>query len=345
MPQNYERTIPDAPLPISMLPRAEQLTLQDLFLLTQPGNPQGHRSKALTLQMLAAFLANTNLQEITLAGPNGKTFVLNGEGSTYTKPPTAGTLDRFTITENDNGIEVAVRGPQVSRVVKMATDEISISKTQGGLESKVTLTESGIEISYQTRVEGQVVTTTSTLNSGELDISLLKVLGEDNSDWKFETFKQQSTQQISKNDLLIGEGLPSLAVHIFSKLKVWRQTYFDKDVEINGDLSITNNKTLKVTGRTTLAGVGLDVVTLNNSTDGGDGCWLCSAHGPDYLFYNQSASNGQIWYVINDTGNDVSVAYDYHSSSGGGITAITKNVPANACAAFLRRGTKWFQMV
>jgi len=174
---------------------------------------------------------------------------------------------------------------------------------------------------------------------------LLKVLGEDNSDWKFETFKQQSTQQISKNDLLIGEGLPSLAVHIFSKLKVWKQAYFDKDVEINGDLSITNNKTLNVTGRTTLAGVGLNVVTLNNSTNGGDGCWLCSAHGPDYLFYNQSASNGQIWYVINDTGNDVSVAYDYHSSSGGGITAITKNVPANACAAFLRRGTKWFQMV
>lgn len=345
MPQNYERTIPDAPLPISMLPRAEQLTLQDLFLLTQPGNPQGQRSKALTLQMLAAFLANTNLQEITLAGPNGKTFVLNGEGSTYTKPPTTGTLDHFTITENDNGIEVAVRGPKVSRVVKMATDEISISRTQGGLESKVTLTESGIEVSYQTRVEGQVVTTTSTLNSGELDISLLKVLGEDNSDWKFETFKQQSTQQISKNDLLIGEGLPSLAVHIFSKLKVWRQTYFDKDVEINGDLSITNNKTLKVTGQTTLAGVGLDVVTLNNSTEGGTGCWLCSAHGPDYLFYNQSASNGQIWYVINDTGNDVSVAYDYHSSSGGGIIAITKNVPANSCAAFLRRGTKWFQIV
>ena len=341
----YKRQIPDAPLPISMLPRAEQLTLQDLFLLTQPGNPQGHRSKALTLQMLAAFLANTNLQEITLAGPNGKTFVLNGEGSTYTKQPTDGTLDRFTITENDNGIEVAVRGPQVSRVVKMATDEISISRTQGGLESKVTLTESGIEISYQTRVDGQVVTATSTLNSGELDISLLKVLGEDNSDWKFETFKQQSTQQISKNDLLIGEGLPSLAVHIFSKLKVWRQTYFDKDVEINGDLRITNNKTLKVTGQTTLAGVGLNVVTLNNSTDVGDGCWLCSAHGPNYLFYNQSASNGQIWYVINDTVNDVSVAYDYYSSSGGGIVDITKNVPANACAAFLRRGSKWFQMV
>lgn len=341
----YNRQIPDAPIAGSMLPRATELTLDDILVLIQPGNPIGQKNKTLTLSQLASFLANTNLQEITLTGPNGKTFVLNGEGSTYTKPPTAGTLDHFTITENDNGIEVAVSGQQVSRVVKIATDEISISKTQGGLESKVKLTELGIEISYQTRVDGQIVTTTSTLNSGELDISLLKVLGKDNSDWKFETFKQQSTQQISKNDLLIGEGLSSLALHIFSKLKVWKQAYFDKDVEINGDLSITNNKKLNVSGQTTLAGVGLDVVTLNTSTDGGNGCWLCSAHGPDYLFYNQNASNGQIWYVINDTGNDVSVAYDYHSSSGGGITAITKNVPANSCAAFLRRGTKWFQMV
>ena len=202
MAENYTRVIPEAPLPVSMLPRPEELTLQDLLLLIQTASVPGQKTKAVTLQMLAAFLANTNLQEITLAGPNGKTFVLNGEGSTYTKPPTAGTLDRFTITENDNGIEVAVRGPQVSRVVKITTDEISISKTQGELESKVTLTESGIEVSYRTRVEGQVVTTTSKLNSGELDISLLKVLGEDNSDWKFETFKQQSTQQISKNDLI-----------------------------------------------------------------------------------------------------------------------------------------------
>lgn len=343
MAENYTRVIPEAPLPVSMLPRPEELTLQDLLLLIQTANVPGQKTKAVTLSQLAAFLQLGNFSEITFNGRNGKTFVLNGEGSTYTKPPTAGTLDRFTITENDNGIEIAVNGPQVSRVVKISTTEISISKTQGGLESKVTLTESGIEVSYQTRVDGQVVTTTSTLNSGELDISLLKILGE--GDWKFETFKQTSTEEISKGDLLIGEGLPSLALHILSKLKVWRQAYFDKDVEINGDLSITNNKRLNVSGQTTLAGVGLDVVTLNTSTDGGNGCWLCSAHGPDYLFYSQNASNGQIWYVINNTGNDVSVAYDYHSSSGGGTTTITKNVPANSCAAFLRRGTKWFPMV
>ena len=39
MPYNPNFT-PDAPLPISMLPDAEPLTLDDLLLLTQPSNAQ-----------------------------------------------------------------------------------------------------------------------------------------------------------------------------------------------------------------------------------------------------------------------------------------------------------------
>lgn len=244
----YNRQIPDAPIAGSMLPRASELTLDDLLVLIQPGNPIGQKNKALTLQVLAAFLANTNLQEITLAGPNGKTFVLNGEGSTYTKQPTSGTLDRFTITENDNGIEVAVRGTQVSRVVKMSTTEISISKTQGGLESKVTLTESGIEVSYQTRVEGQIVTTTSTLNSGELDISLLKILGVNDDDWNFNVWKGSASPSGSygPGDLMVGQNMENFIFHIYSKFSVWRKAYFDKDVDINADVTI--EKSLKLDG-------------------------------------------------------------------------------------------------
>ena len=341
----YNGKIPDAPIAVSMLPRATELTLDDLLVLTQPGNPIGQKSRSLTLQALAAFLGD-KFNSIVLQGSDGKSLTLTGNGTTFAKPHTSQSdLRDYTIVESDDGITLQVTGPTGTQKVVLDYKTFEISSTANEMTQKLTLGQSGITISNQTRVNGQVVTTTSSLNSGELDISMLKVLGEDNSDWKFETFKQQSTQQISKNDLLIGEGLPSLAVHIFSKLKVWRQTYFDKDVEINGDLRITNNKTLKVTGQTTLAGVGLDVVTLNTSTDGGTGCWLCSAHGPNYLFYNQSASNGQIWHVINDTGNDVSVAYDYYSSSSGGRVDITKNIPANSCAAFLRRGTKWFQMV
>jgi hypothetical protein len=43
----YNRQIPDAPIPGSMLPRATELALADLLLLIQPGNPIGGMDKNL----------------------------------------------------------------------------------------------------------------------------------------------------------------------------------------------------------------------------------------------------------------------------------------------------------
>ena len=146
---SYNHPIPDAPAPLSMLPQVQAGNLEsdDLMYLVKPDNPIGQRSKSLALSVLAQFLANRNLQEITLAGTNGKTLVLNGEGSVFTKPPTAGTLDRLTITENSDGITIAVTGPTVNRTVKLSQTELSISRTQGGLETKITMDGSGITLS------------------------------------------------------------------------------------------------------------------------------------------------------------------------------------------------------
>ena len=44
--------VPDAPLPVSMLPRATAPTQNDLLYLVQPGNVPGQRSKSLTLETL-----------------------------------------------------------------------------------------------------------------------------------------------------------------------------------------------------------------------------------------------------------------------------------------------------
>lgn len=45
----YNRQIPDAPIASSMLPRvpAAKLTLQDILVLTQPGNNHGEKNKGL----------------------------------------------------------------------------------------------------------------------------------------------------------------------------------------------------------------------------------------------------------------------------------------------------------
>ena len=57
----YNRRIPDAPIAGSMLPRATELTLDDILVLIKPGNQIGQKNKALTLSLLASWLANGNM--------------------------------------------------------------------------------------------------------------------------------------------------------------------------------------------------------------------------------------------------------------------------------------------
>ena len=57
----YNRQIPDAPIAGSMLPRATELTLDDILVLIKPENQIGQKNKALTLSLLASWLANGNM--------------------------------------------------------------------------------------------------------------------------------------------------------------------------------------------------------------------------------------------------------------------------------------------
>ena len=49
---SYNHPIPNAPIAGSMLPRATDLTLDDLLVLIQPGNPIGRRNRSLALSQL-----------------------------------------------------------------------------------------------------------------------------------------------------------------------------------------------------------------------------------------------------------------------------------------------------
>ena len=73
---SYNHPIPDAPIAGSMLPRATELTLEDILVLTQPGNPIGQKNKALVLSVLANWLANGNMGPI-------KTDEINVGASTW----------------------------------------------------------------------------------------------------------------------------------------------------------------------------------------------------------------------------------------------------------------------
>lgn len=51
---SYKHPIPDAPIALSMLPRADQLKAGDLILLTRPDSPLGQRNKVIEAEKLAA---------------------------------------------------------------------------------------------------------------------------------------------------------------------------------------------------------------------------------------------------------------------------------------------------
>ena len=71
----YNRRIPDAPIAGSMLPRATELTLDDILVLIKPENPIGQRNKSLVLSVLASWLADGHMGPIKTGEINVGTSV------------------------------------------------------------------------------------------------------------------------------------------------------------------------------------------------------------------------------------------------------------------------------
>lgn len=346
---NYQPTvIPEAPLPISMLPRAEQLTLQDLLLLTQPNNPQGQRTKALTLQLLAQFLGNMNFDSITLSGENGKTLTLTGGGTTLTQPPVSQSDQRtYSVTEDSSGITIQVTGPNGTQKLVLNNSSMEISSTASGLTQKITLSTSGITYSNQTRVDGQVVTTTREFSKDAVETEALEFFSSvaPKQSWKFGIAAEGAHLKELVLEFTGSETAQRFV--IMPKVLFEAQAQFEKDVTINADLFVTGLKTLNVAGKSNLHNtsiegyLGIRQLLLSGAVSGGTGCWVCSQH-PDNDFYNQSASTGHLWFVVNDTDSTQNVGYYYSGGAGGQGNASTVTMPAHSITAFLRMGNEWY---
>lgn len=261
MPQNYERVIPDAPLPISMLPRAEQLSLQDLLLLTQPGNVQGHRTKAVTLQMLAAFLGNMNFDSIVFTEQGGRQLVLDGTGAKYTRVQTQSGIT-LNVNLGDSGFTIAYSSPNSSKEVALNESELLIKEIIQGLQSYINIKKNGFEISVDSQEQGasEKRTDVQKLDSSGLETNKVTILG--NQATKYNIPKVLGWDLIVDTDVTSatygqlkfmwkgGEGsLPGTnpARLQVPGLNVTGKSYFDKDVLIDADVQIL--KTLEVTTR------------------------------------------------------------------------------------------------
>ena len=241
----YNRRIPDAPIAGSMLPRPTALTAEDLLILIQPGNNLGQKNKSLTLAMLAAFLGNSQFDEITIAGTNGKTLVLNGDGTTFTRPPTAGTLDQFQIEENSDGIQVSNNGPSSSSSTEVDSASVTITRTISGLTNTLTIQSGLLTFTRQERVEGQVVTIEKKIGPDQSDVEVLNFFSSEfaGSSWYMGVAKSPDANM---GELVLGfNGSNTMNRFILkAQLFVALQAVFDKDVTVNADMEIL--KTLKI---------------------------------------------------------------------------------------------------
>lgn len=339
----YNRQIPDATIAGSMLPRATELTLEDILVLTQPGNPIGQRSRSLTLQVLAAFLGD-KLNSIVLQGSDGKSLTLTGDGTTFAKPHTSQSDMRdYTIVENADGITLQVTEPTGTQKVVLGYTTFEISSTANGLTQKLTFSQNGITISNQARVDGQVVTTEKQISRDHIDTQELEFFNTSfpKQGWKLGI---ANSPDVNMKELVLQfTGTETAKRFVVRAETLFTQLVkFEKDVTINANLTIGGTKMLNVGGNANVNGIlGIKQLLLSGAFGGGDGCWVCSAH-PNNDFYNQTASAGHLWFVLNDTDTTQSVKYGI-ISGGGAISYETVSMPSHSITAFLRKGSQWYK--
>lgn len=310
----YNRQVPDAPIALSMLPRATTLTLDDLLYLVQPGNSIGERSKSLTLAVLAAFLGNKHFSSIMLEGTGGKELTLSGDGVTYVIPPGSGETDQFEFeVSDDKNVTIKMSGPDGVRVVTLTPTSVEVKNTQAGLEHKTTIGNTGITVLSQSRDGANIVETTSEFTYGSLKSQLLKIKDGDQGDYDWDIKVDLTQNAPTWGGVIFGpHNNPlgaSVALHI-PGLHVWKQATFEKDVSILADVTITKTLTLTL-GATfnadaTIKGTA-HLATIQQEMDPTKSTSVIKVSQTPNPQLASNAATGLRVMVINDTSSQVNV--------------------------------------
>ena len=349
MPENYD-IIPKAPVAPSMLPRATALTLEDILVLTQPGNPIGQKSRSLTLAVLAAFLGDKHFSSIVLEGTGGKALTLSGDGVTYVIPPESGETDQFEFeVSDDKNVTIKMSGPDGVRVVTLTPTSVEVKNTQAGLEHKTTIGNTGITVLSQSREGANIVETTSELTYGSLKSQLLKIKDGDQGDYDWDIKVDLTQNAPTWGGVIFGpHNNPlgaSVALHI-PGLHVWKQATFEKDVSILADVTITKTLTLTL-GATfnadaTIKGTA-HLATIQQEMDPTKSTSVIRVSQTPNPQLASNAATGLRVMVINDTSSQVGV---YVPSSTD--PQLVGFVAAGKASDFIKTGSlasDWMQIV
>ena len=198
----YTRPIPDAPIALSMLPRAEELDRDDLMYLVKPNNPIGQRCKALALSVLADWLADGNMSTIKttelkvgnasfkvgsngpiietlyslIAGTIESTVQINVGGSSWVpgnaQPSISGLYSLEAGTTDSANVKVDTLSPHTSGETRIAVNAMLVKDTTNANEK---LSLGPTQINGDSRVVGTLQVdglSTSLLDCGGIAIDV-----------------------------------------------------------------------------------------------------------------------------------------------------------------------------
>ena len=239
------RQIPDAPVPISMIPQAETLSGTDIVVVVQPLNAPGQKVRTMTLSQLASFIAAGELGEIVFVNVNGFRSTVGKNGYSYHHDADQSYNANLDYAIDSNGIRAVLATSGYTKRFEANGNSVLFSKTTNGLVDKVEIFENYIQISHQTRNGANVITHTSRIAWDHMRTPEVRVMQDENN---YIPIKWDS----ANNEFVIWQRANSGTVAV-PKLHVHGTLLVEKDTTIDADLGV--NKTLHVTQGSTFDGM------------------------------------------------------------------------------------------
>lgn len=230
------RQIPDAPVPISMIPQAETLQGTDIVVVVQPLNAPGQKVRTMTLSQLASFIAAGELGEIVFVNVNGFRSTVGKNGYSYHHDADQSYNANLDYAIDSNGIHAVLATSGYTKRFEANGNSVLFSKTASGLVDKVEIFENYIQISHQTRNGANVITHTSRIAWDHMRTPEVRVMQDENN---YIPISWDSTN----NEFVIWQRANSGTVAV-PKLHVYGTLLVEKDTTIDADLFV--NKTLHV---------------------------------------------------------------------------------------------------
>lgn len=326
------RQIPDAPVPISMIPQAETLSGTDIVVVVQPLNAPGQKVRTMTLSQLASFIAAGELGEIVFVNVNGFRSTVGKNGYSYHHDADQSYNANLDYAIDSNGIHAVLATSNYVNRFEANGNKVLFSKTANGLVDKVEIFENYIQISHQTRNGANVVTHTSRIAWDHMRTPEVRVMQDENN---YIPISWDSTN----NEFVIWQRANSGTVAV-PKLHVHGTLLVEKDTTIAADMVVT--KSMTVSGRVDLNG---DFTVIKNlyathlaelhgrteverlNVSSNKGFFTVSENSNVNTLVTGSgisATSGDVVTIFNSSSSEVTITLGTYAGGGGSMTLNAK---------------------